>query len=47
MMGMRKFLTVGYTVTDKKNATPLKFRVFYKYHFNDYEFSNYFAVGVV
>ena len=31
----------------QKKRHPPKFRVFYKYHFNDHEFSNYFAVGVV
>ena len=31
----------------QKKRHPPKFRVFYKYHFNDHEFSNCFAVGIV
>ena len=31
----------------KKKRHPTKFRVFYKYHFNDHEFSNRLAVGIV
>ena len=35
------------TVTDKKKRHPPKFRVFYKYHFHDHEFSNCLVVGIV
>ena len=31
----------------QKKTSPPKFRVFCKYHFNDHEFSNFFAVGIV
>jgi hypothetical protein len=39
--------TILYYSHGQKKRHPPKIRVFYKYHFNDHEFSNYFAVGVV
>ena len=43
----KQFVSYSTYSHGQKKRHPPKFRVFYKYHFNDHEFSNCFAVGIV